>query len=332
MRLWFGRSAIVLLLALGASLFAVRPLCGQWETYPAPGPNMFGAETLPGADTTSPTSTPELEPYLDLNSYLSSQAYPPEGPEYWTWQFLPEGLIYRPYLAGPKESRLSGQVVYPQHGDWLWEATLGNQVGLLRWGSQDPLSPRGVQLDAEGSAQVRLDINDDVEVRSVDFRGGLPLTFGYGRHRTKLGYYHLSSHLGDEFLLRYPAYDRLNYSRDTLILGHAIYLAPEVRVYGEAGWAFYSDIAKEWEFQFGFERAPAGPTTEAGEPFFAAHAHVREELDFGGGLSVQTGWAWRNPGGHLLRIGLLYYNGKSTQYSFYDQFEQSLGFAVWYDP
>ena len=54
-------------------------------------------------------------------------------------------------------------------------------------------------------------------------------------------------------------------------------------------------------------------------------------VNFGGGLTVQTGWAWRNAGGHLLRMGLHYYNGESNQFSFFDKHEQQIGFGVWYD-
>src|SRR5690606_32825680 len=102
----------------------------------------------------------------------------------------------------------------------------GSRVGLLRYGTRDLNFPTGIQLDVEGSAQLRLDIPTDVDLRSVDFRGGLPLTFGHGRHRTKIALYHLSSHVGDEFLLKHPSFHRVNYSRDALVLGHAIYLNP----------------------------------------------------------------------------------------------------------
>ena len=271
------------------------------------------------------------EPYLDLDSYLSYGAMPAEQPTGWGWQILPDGLIYRPYLAGPKESRLSGQVVHRRDDGWLWEATLGQQVGLLRWGSQDPNFPVGFQLDVEGSAQVRLDIEDEVDVRSVDFRAGVPLTFGYGRHRTKLAYYHISSHLGDEFLLKNPDYPRLNFARDAFVLGHAIYLTPSQRVYAEAGWAFYTDVAKEWEFQFGYEFNPVHWMTRYGSPFFAVNGHLREELNFGGGLTVQTGWSWRVTSGRQLRMGMHYYNGKSPQYSFFNDHDQLIGFLVAFD-
>lgn len=283
----------------------------------------FGEEVLEGGGF--------AEPYLDLENYLQQGRIFPSDSNDFAWQILPDGLIYRPYLAGPKETRLSGQVVRPRGDNWLWEATLGQQVGLLRWGTFDPDFPLGFQIDVEGSAQLRLDIQDEVDVRSVDFRAGVPLTFGYGRHRTKLAYYHISSHLGDEFLLKNPDFDRLNYARDALVLGHAYYLTPSQRVFAEAGWAFYTDVAKEWDFQFGYEFNPVYWMTRHGSPYFAVHAHLREEVNFGGGLAVQTGWTWRAPTGRQLRMGMHYYNGKSPQFSFFNDHEQLIGFIVAYD-
>jgi hypothetical protein len=252
--------------------------------------------------------------------------------EPWDWTLLPTSLIYRSYLAGVKESRFSSQHIYNQGDGWLWDATLGARVGLLRYGDRDPQLPHGWQIDAEGSAQARLDVPSDVDVRSVDFRAGFLLTRGVGPWQTKFGYYHLSSHLGDEFLLRDPDYPRLNYSRDALVLGQAYQVTEQVRVYGEVTWAFQSNVAEPWEFQVGVDVAPPVPTGIMGAPFFAISGYLRQEVHYGGNLVVQTGWAWRgDEAGRLFRIGMQYYNGKSCQFSFYNQFEQHLGLGVWYD-
>jgi len=274
-----------------------------------------------------------VEPYLDLNRFLDRTSAPDytAEPSQFDWQILPDGLIYRPYLASPKQSRLGMTVFHEDDDGWLWDAWLGTQVGLLRYGSFDPDWPVGFQIDAEGSAQLRLEANDDIDLISADYRAGVPITFGYGRHRTKVGYYHLSSHLGDEFLLQHPGFNRLNFARDVLVLGHSIYLTPKVRIYAEAGWAFFTDVSKAWEFQFGLDYAPYAPTTIRGAPFFALNGHLREEVDFGGGLTVQTGWAWRGLTGRMLRTGLHYYNGESTQFSFFDVHEQQIGIGLWYD-
>ena len=253
----------------------------------------------------------------------------------WGFQFLPESILYKAYLAGMKESRLAGHVFSGDSGvnggDLLFEGTLGGRFGLFRIGNRDNLMPQGFQLDVEGSAQVRLNTSDDVDVQATDYRIGLPLTFANGPWQLKTGYYHLSSHAGDEFLLKRPGFPRLNYARDVLLLGVGYQVTRDLRVYGEVGWAFYSDVANEWEFQFGVDYAPALPTGVRGAPFVAFNTHLREELNYGGNVAFQLGWAWRTDVGRLLRIGLHAYSGESNQYSFFDYYEEQIGVAVWYD-
>lgn len=250
----------------------------------------------------------------------------------WDWQFLPTSLLYKSYLAGVKESRFATLHTYNKNDGWLWEPVLGARVGILRYGNHDLIHPEGWQWDIEGSAQARLYVPSNVDVRSVDFRAGTLLTHASGPWRTKFGYYHLSSHLGDEFLLANPDYPRLNYVRDALVAGEAYYVTDNVRVYFDVAWAFNCEYAKPWEFQFGLDYAPALPTGLHGAPFFAVNGYVRQELNYGGNFVVQTGWAWRgDEAGRLLRIGVQYINGKSQQFSFYDQSDQALGIGIWYD-
>ncbi|MEN6494436.1 MAG: DUF1207 domain-containing protein [Thermoguttaceae bacterium] len=253
------------------------------------------------------------------------------GEQYWTWQVLPEGLIYRSYLASPKEPRL-GVVLFHERDGSFWDASVGGRVGILRYGTSDPLWPEGFELDVEGGAFPRLTLDYDRDLVSVDFRAGIPLTYRHGPWETKFGYYHLSAHLGDEFLLKHPDVERLNYSRESLLLGVALRPHPDIRLYAETGWAFYTDGgAKPWEFQFGVEYSPAMPASCRGAPFVAVGTQLHQEVDFGGTLVVQTGWEWRSANGRLLRCGLHYLNGKSNQSQFFQEHEEQIGFGTWVD-
>jgi len=275
-----------------------------------------------------------LETIEDIEPYASPfEACGPGCDEVWAWHMLPDGLIYRSYLAGARESRISSFWAHEQEDGWLWDVALGGRVGLLRFGTADDSHPDGWQLDVEGAGLPRLSIDDDLDVTAVDFRIGVPLTYGRGAYQMKLAYYHISSHLGDEFVLANPGFARLNFVRDVLVWGHSYYVTPAVRVYGEAGWAFKTDGGTEpWEFQFGIDFSPPCPTGFRGAPFAAFNAHLREEVDFGGNFVVQAGWAWRGPsGGHLVRAGVEYFNGKDEQFSFFDESQQKLGFGLWYD-
>ena len=252
--------------------------------------------------------------------------------QWWTWQLLPEGLIYRSYLAGGREPRIGSQWVHERDRGWLWDVTIGGRVGMLRYGTQDIAWPEGWQLDIEGAAFPRLNLEQDRDLDSVDFRFGVPLTFRQGPWEAKLSYYHLSSHLGDEYQITHPTAQRTNFVRDALVLGGAVYPGPNLRLYAETGWAFYDDGgSRPWEFQFGADYSPAGATGARGTPFFAINGRLRQEVNYGGNLTVQTGWQWRGQTGRLLRTGFHYFNGKSDQYQFFNEHEEQIGMGLWYD-
>ena len=254
--------------------------------------------------------------------------------EPWQWQLLPTGLMYKSYLAGGREPRLGSELVHERTHGWYWDATVGARVGIVRYGTENDLWPQGWQFDLEGAAFPRLDLEHNEDLTDVDFRGGLLSTTRTGPIETKFGFYHISSHLGDEYILRYPSSlnTRINYVRESLIAGMAVYVNPSLRLYSEVGWTFQEDGgAKPWEFQFGADYVNPEPTGVCGTPFFAINAHLRQENNFGGNLTVQTGWAWRGRSGHLFRLGMQYFTGMSDQYQFYNQFEEEIGFGVWYD-
>jgi hypothetical protein len=272
----------------------------------------------------------------------------PEGfddlwaPRPWSWQIMPNNLIYTSYLAGPKEPRLA-TVWYddtaPDPFDpaikngWMWDMTAGARVSLLRYGSDPVLHPQGFELQVEGAAFVRLDQQDEVDLRSSDYRFGIPLVFGIGRWQTKLAYYHLSAHLGDESMLKHQSFPRVNYLRDAMVWGNSYYLFDWMRIYGDVGYAFQNSGGSEpWEFQAGVELIQARPTGPRGAPFFAINGMSRQELNWGGNVCVQTGWAWRGRRSErLMRVGFEYLNGSDPQYEFVFYNQNRCGIGMWYD-
>jgi len=165
---------------------------------------------------------------------------------------------------------------------------------------------------------------------STDFRVGLPLVYAQGKWQFKTGYYHISAHLGDEFMDLNPGVDRINYMRDSLMLAVGYYYTDNLRLFAETDWAIGADGgAQPWEFQFGADYSPA---VRGGAPFAAVYGNLRQELDYGGFFVIQAGWQWR--GGAAMktfRLGVEYINGGSSQYEFFNQFEQQTGFGIWFD-
>lgn len=283
-----------------------------------------------------PSAGGPIAPASYNRAWTSHRGIRSEIDDTWSFQWLPASLIYKTYLAGVKEPRLSGTIGSGRSNivgsDWLLEGMLGARVGLFRYGTRQAMLAQGFQMDVEGAANLRLDVTDDQDVIATDYRAGVPLTYGWGNHQFKLAYYHVSAHVGDEYLLKRPTFPRLNFLRDVLVFGWSYYWNPELRFYAETGWAFKSEISEPWEFQFGIDWAPGCPTGIRGAPFFAFNTHLRQELSFGGNITVQAGWAWRAAmTGRLLRLGLQYYNGASNEFSFYQYHENELALGLWYD-
>jgi hypothetical protein len=264
------------------------------------------------------------------------------APRPWSWHILPNNLIYTSYLAGPKEPRFA-TTWYDDTGrdplnpsrenGLLWDSTLGGRASILRYGSDTVLHPQGFEVQIEGAAFVRLDPQDDRDLRSADYRFGVPLVYGIGRWQGKLAYYHNSAHLGDEAFIKHPTYPRLNYVRDVIVLGGSWYAYDWMRLYGEVGWSFYNDGGSEpWEFQYGAELIQARATGPNGAPFLAVNGMSRQELNFGGNVTVQTGWAWRGDRSEkLFRLGFEYLYGSDPQYEFAFSNQNRAGIGMWYD-
>jgi hypothetical protein len=280
-------------------------------------------------------------PEMNLPDDYSSDA-PPNGtplsdycaPDEWFGQWLPMGLIYRSYMAGVHEPRMAIVAFHEGENRALWDAILGGRGGLFRYGDDDPLQPEGYQLDFYGAAVARLDVENQQDMDSTDYVFGFPLTYGIDQWQFKIGYAHLSSHLGDELAVRVPntLAERVNYVRDSLVLGTSYYPHPVWRIYAEAGWAFHrSGGADPIETQLGTELSRPGPTGRSFIPFLALNARLRQEHDFGGDLAAQLGWLRRGVFGQTMRLGAHYYNGKSSQFQFFNTSEEQIGMGLWYD-
>ncbi len=248
----------------------------------------------------------------------------------WSWQGLPDGLMYRSYLAGVKEPRLGVVMANAPGFGNIWDVALGGRVGLLRYGTTDAYRPEGWQLDFAGVALPRLQpLEPSSPLVSTDFAVSVPITYAQGPWQFKTGYAHVSAHLGDEYMQLHPTVTRVNYVRDAIMCGLGYYWTDDLRLYAEVDYAVgINGGALPWDFQMGVDYSPA---VRGSAPFVAVYGDVRPEVD-GGYFVVQTGWQCR--GGmamHTYRVGVEYLNGKSPQFEFFRQFEHHVGLGMWYD-
>ncbi len=271
----------------------------------------------------------------DGDSFYERWVEPDVPSEGWTRQVLPVGLMYPSYLASRKDPRLQSIITYERDYGTLWDITLGGRAPILRYGTTDVVQPEGWEIELEGAALLRLDWERDRKLAATDYRAGVPIVYGTKRWQFKTGYYHVSSHLGDNYLLD-KFRTRKHYVRDSVIFGIAFKPVRDVRLYAELDYAFHYDhkTADPLELQFGFEYSPqfdANRSNWSARPFLASHGHLYQERDFGGYWTTQTGVQWRSPTNSILRLGAEFFMGGDDLYQFHTNYQRKIGGGIWYD-
>lgn len=274
--------------------------------------------------------------YLPLTAREVFAEQEPESHPNHRWWILPrEPLIYKSYLAADKEPRMQFLSLYDTKSKRrVQDAVLGGRVAILHFGDPSNIQADAFQLVLEGAVFARV-LPDEASsmLEGSDYRVGLFGTWRYNRIAYKAGYYHISSHVGDEYLLANPAFNRVNYVRDSLLAGISCQATDATRLYGEVACApGVEGGAKPMEFQFGSEYTPVAQSPVIGAPFAAVNAHLRQDFDFQTGVNIVSGWSWQGAETkRRLRLGFNYYNGPSLQYEFLDRWENLVGGGIWLD-
>lgn len=256
---------------------------------------------------------------------------PREG---WTSQLLPQGVAYPSYLASRKDARLESIINHTEGYGTLWDITLGGKTAIWRLGTTDTVQPEGWELELEGAALLRLDWERHRNLAATDYHAGVPIVYSTKRWQFKTGYYHVSSHLGDNYLMD-KFRPRVHYSRDAIMFGLAVKPIDDVRIYTELDYAFHCGQTTEpVELQLGLEYSPQydpNMSNWVARPFFASHVHLFQERDFGGYWCTQTGIQWRSQTNDLMRLGFEYFQGGDDEYQFHHHFQRKYGLGFWYD-
>ena len=258
----------------------------------------------------------------------------------WGLDWLPEGLLWHPPMANPREPRCY-VTMGNLNGQRVIDTSIGAEFGLLRFGSAD-CPEEGFQLDVFGDMYTRFAIRN--ALTAADYRAGIPLTFASEGWQVKLSYEHTGCHLGDEYMLlgwnygiQVPKWQPTNVGRDEAVFGLAREFWDCVRLYGQFGYSFTSndDLLGEprTRYDWGIEYSPVAMRPVIGGPFAAFDMDLRAETGFIPGVTVEAGWQWksREKRRSSARLALVYYAGQSPFGQFYAQREDWYGFTAIYE-
>lgn len=258
----------------------------------------------------------------------------PEAPRLtgeWEVEIFPDRSIYAPYLADPRQSKTGTKLQFPvRHADESHikiENTLGTYKPLAHWGDPSKPDEEG-ELYLEAAAFSRFDTEEVWDMDAVDYRFGFPFAYRYREMTAKLHIYHVTSHLGDEYISRTGA-KRSSYHLEEAALGISWQVDHWFRVYGEIGIGVYvgedtgsgrAQVGAEW----------VGPAWKHRlSPFAAVDLQTRNEIDWDVNGTFMAGLTARSKSGAGgYRFALEYYRGHDQQTQFKENREHYLALGI----
>ena len=165
-------------------------------------------------------------------------------------------ILYPTQIANPRQISFSGGGRFRDRvaGKVATAVSFGDQFPVYRWAG---FKGGDLQLELEGGAFAIFDMHKrEFPLINSDWYGGTPLTFARGPWSYRLRFYHISSHVGDEFLESHHGFCRKNKSFEALDVSADYRIAKNVRFYAVLGGIVHSDSEmsmKRSYFEYGFE-------------------------------------------------------------------------------
>lgn len=245
--------------------------------------------------------------------------------------WLPQNtVLFQPFIADPRQVTNGAAIRFN-------DTVISKYVGAVSFGSEfiflrllDILWWHGdMDLGVEAGIFSVFDLHheDNCLVNTDFFVAGL-MSYAIDRWSWRFRLWHLSSHLGDEFLLDNPGFDRRNLSDEGVDLFVSYQLGQAVRLYAGIGDIFLRD--KEFPehplyFEFGSEIRVFGAKDRFDklyiQPFLAMHFRSWEEHGFNLNQTYALGVEWSKIQGigRKFRAFGEYHNGHCKEGQFVKQ-------------
>ena len=245
--------------------------------------------------------------------------------------WLPQNtVLFQPLIADPRQVMNAAALRFNDN-------VIGKHVGAVSFGDdfiflrlKDILWWHGdMDLGIEAGIFSVFDLDHpEACLVNTDFYVAALVTYAFDRWSFRFRLWHLSSHLGDEFLLSNPGFDRRNLSDEGVDLFASYQLGRAIRVYGGIGDIFDRDREfPEHPFyaEFGAEIRTFGGRDCFNklyvQPFLAMHFRAWEEHNFDLDQTYALGVEWSKIQGigRKFRLFLEYHNGFCKEGQFVKQ-------------
>lgn len=248
-------------------------------------------------------------------------------------------VLFAPLIADPRQPMNSAAIRVGDGvcGDKCAAVSLGDDFPVFRWMNVWPFHG-DLQLGIEAGIWSVFNYShipsrpqpELCELVNTDFLVGLPVTYAFDKWSFRVRLYHISSHLGDEYLCNHRgAVDtRVNPSMEAMDVFASYQFSSGLRGYFGPGVVLHSDRSfhiKPLYVEYGMELRMLGTRFDYhrlyGTPFFALHCEHWEQRHWDLDVTAKLGYELSKLQGvgRKMRIYVDYHHGFSYEGQFFNK-------------
>ena len=248
-------------------------------------------------------------------------------------------VLFAPLVADPRQPTNSAALRFGDKviGDIVGAVSLGDDFPVFRWlnvwrwnGDLQIGIEAGIWAVFNYKNIPHRQKHETCELVNTDFLVGLPLTYAFDRWSFRLRIYHISSHLGDEFLCNHhgEVKKRKNPSMEAIDFFSSYQFSSHLRGYFGPGVVFHSDPSfhiKPLYIQYGAELRILGSKFDYhrlyGTPFFAIHLENWQQRNWDLDMTMKLGYEISKLQGigRKMRVYVDYHHGYSYEGQFFNE-------------
>ncbi len=236
---------------------------------------------------------------------------------------------FRPFIADPRQVTYSVGWRFNDNilGKNLIDVSFGDSFPVYRWCNLWYF--RGdLQIEIEGALWALFSpLQQSSPLIDADYYVGFPITYIFGDWAIRLRGFHVSTHIGDEFLLTHPYFHRKNPSNESFDLFFSYQFTQDLRLYGGVGWIACQDesfrcapiyAAAGLELRMRELRYYSYNNRLYGEPFLAMHFRFSADFEHHMDATYALGYEFGKLSGlrRKFRVFLEYHDGYSVEGQF----------------